>query len=110
VPKARGVAEVSVYDRITKAIYSVMSRHERLFKVFLPSIERRPEEIGVIVFVPSFQRKRENSIVGWTVLALGHDSEWKRLYDPQGPLNGREGNDAAAAGDCRGLDTSQRIK
>jgi hypothetical protein len=110
VPKARGVKEMSVHDRMAKAIYSVMSRHQRLFKVLLPSIERRPEEIGVVVFVPSFQRKRENSIVGWMVLALGHGSVWKRLDDPQVPLNGREGSDAAAAGVYRELDTSQCIK
>jgi hypothetical protein len=56
-----------------------MGRHERLFEVLLLGIERRPEEIGVIVFVSGLQRKWESSIAGWTVLALGHGSVRKRL-------------------------------
>jgi len=58
----------------------VIGRDERRFGGSHPVAERGPEEICVVVFVPSLQRKRGYSTVGWrTVLPLDHSGVQERL-------------------------------
>jgi hypothetical protein len=61
----------------------VIGRGKRRFGGSHPVAERGPEEICVVVFVPSLQRKRGYSTVGRTVLPLDHGGVQERLSSLQ---------------------------
>ena len=63
-----------------------MGHPKGLFRGLHPVAERRPEEIGIVVFVPSFQRERGGSIVSQAVLPHGHNGVQKKLDGPKGFL------------------------
>jgi len=57
----------------------VIGRDKRRFGSSHPVVERGPEEICVVVFIPSLQRKWGYSTVGRTVLPLDHGGVQERL-------------------------------
>jgi hypothetical protein len=63
-----------------------MGHLKGLFRGLHPVAERGPEEIGIVVFIPSFQREQEGSVVSQAVLPHGHDGVQRKLDGPKGSL------------------------